>query len=124
MSEGSKKSFYQCHPNYSFENIKLAEDNTSQAARIKVDNILNAMYSGRDTTQDFYNYKKFNTYGSTYLGMVTFNMYESKNAMGYNVYAEYTIKTPQGFEYQVNCYMLVEPVGSGQDQTWKITKIT
>lgn len=112
------------HPNYSFENIKEIDENTSTAARIKVDNILNALYGGRDTTQDFYNYRKFNTYGAEYVGMVSFQMYEAKNAMGYNCYVVYNIKTQQGFTYQVNCYMLVEPVGSGQDQTWKITKIT
>jgi hypothetical protein len=56
--------------------------------------------------------------------MVSFQMYEAKNVMGYNCYVVYNIKTQQGFTYQVNCYMLVEPVGSGQDQTWKITKIT
>ena len=109
---------------YSFENIEAVDDETFTSAKIKVDNILNALYSGRDTSQDFYNFRTFNTYGASYVRMVSFAMYTSNNTMGYNVYCEYLIQTEQGFQYQVNAYMLVEPVGEGQSRTWKITAIT
>lgn len=109
---------------YSFENIAAVDDETFTSAKIKVDNILNALYSGRDTSQDFYNFRTFNTYGASYVRMVSFAMYSENNTMGYNVYCEYLIQTEQGFQYQVNAYMLVEPVGEGQSRTWKITAIT
>lgn len=114
----------ELNPNYAFTDIKEVDEETLAAAQIKVDNILNALYAGRDTSQDFYNYRTFNTFGATYGKLLEFHMYESTNRLGYNATAQYTVTTPQGFEYQVNCYLLVEPVGSGQSRTWKITKIT
>ncbi len=116
--------------NYSDEtrgiNIDIApvDENTLNSARIKVNNILDALYSGRDTSQDFFNYRQFNTYGATYINMVSFSMYEEPNAMGYNAFVQYVIETPQGFQYQINAYMMVEPVGEGQSRTWKITAMT
>ena len=110
--------------NYSFEGIKEVDEETLTAAKIKVDNILNALYAGRNTSQDFYNYRTFNTFGASYVKLLDFHMYESPNHLGYNATAQYTVSATQGFEYQVNCYLLVEPVGSGQSRTWKITKIT
>lgn len=109
---------------YVFKGLQEVDEDTLNSAKIKVDNILNALYSGRDTSQDFYNYRTFNTFGATYVKMLDFKMYEGKNAMGYNATVEYTVKTTQGFQYQINAYLLVEPVGSGQSRTWKITKIT
>lgn len=113
----------QINPAYSFEDIVPVEDNIKTAAKIRVNAILDDLYSGRDTSQSFYSYKTFNTYGATYGTMNNFYMYTEKNAAGFNVYCEYTIITQQGFTYQVNAYMMVEPVGKGQDQTWKITRI-
>ena len=104
--------------------IAPVDENTLNSARIKVNNILDALYSGRDTSQDFFNYRQFNTYGATYINMVSFSMYEEPNAMGYNAFVQYIIETPQGFQYQINAYMMVEPVGEGQSRTWKITAMT
>jgi len=108
---------------YSFKNLTPVEENVKTAAKIKVNAILDDLYSGRDTSQSFYSFKTFNTYGATYGNMELFEMYTEKNAMGFNTYCEYTIITEQGFKYTINTYMVVEPVGSGQDQTWKITRI-
>ena len=108
---------------YSFKGITPVDEDTKTAAKIKVNAILDDLYSGRDTSQSFYTFKTFNTYGATYVHMELFEMYTDKNAMGFNTYCEYTIITEQGFKYTINTYMVVEPVGSGQDQTWKITRI-
>ena len=108
---------------FSFEGIAPVEPDDLTAAKIRVNAILDDLYSGRDTSQSFFNYKTFNTYGASYGNMITFELYTDKNKVGFNAYCEYTIITEQGFTYQVNCYMVVEPVGSGQSRTWKITRI-
>lgn len=109
---------------YSFEGIGEADEQSNTAARIKVDKILGDLYSGRDTSQDFFNYRSFNTYGASYVRLISFQLYNGYNGMGYNCEVSYSIQMPQGIQYTVNAYMVVEPVGSGQEQTWKITAIT
>ena len=108
---------------YSFAGIKEDEVNY-QPAKTRVNAILADLYAGRDTSQSFFNYRTFNTMGASYIEMNEFHLYVSKNSMGYNAFCKYTIKTKQGFNYTLSCYLLVEPVGSGKDQTWKITAIT
>lgn len=109
---------------YSFESIEEADEQSNTAARIKVDKILGDLYSGRDTSQDFFNYRSFNTYGASYVRLVSFQLYNGYNGMGYNCEVSYSIQMPQGIQYTVHSYMIIEPVGSGQEQTWKITAIT
>ncbi|HOY91152.1 MAG TPA: hypothetical protein PK891_05500, partial [Bacteroidales bacterium] len=109
---------------YSFEGIEEADEQSNTAARIKVDKILGDLYSGRDTSQDFFNYRSFNTYGASYVRLVSFQLYNGYNGMGYNCEVSYSIQMPQGIQYTVHSYMIIEPVGSGQEQTWKITAIT
>lgn len=109
---------------YSFEGIEEADEQSNTAARIKVDKILGDLYSGRDTSQDFFNYRSFNTYGASYVRLVSFQLYNGYNGMGYNCEVNYSIQMPQGIQYTVHSYMIIEPVGSGQEQTWKITAIT
>lgn len=109
---------------YLFEGIEEADEQSNTAARIKVDKILGDLYSGRDTSQDFFNYRSFNTYGASYVRLVSFQLYNGYNGMGYNCEVSYSIQMPQGIQYTVHSYMIIEPVGSGQEQTWKITAIT
>ena len=109
---------------YSIEGIEEADEQSNTAARIKVDKILGDLYSGRDTSQDFFNYRSFNTYGASYVRLVSFQLYNGYNGMGYNCEVSYSIQMPQGIQYTVHSYMIIEPVGSGQEQTWKITAIT
>ena len=96
------------------------DQTTKDAAQIKVDKILGDLYSGRDTSQDFFNMQVFNTYGASYGGISKFEMYTETNYMGYNTYVEYNITLPQGFTFEMNVYMLVEKDGN----TWIITAIT
>lgn len=109
---------------YLFEGIAEADEQSNTAARIKVDKILGDLYSGRDTSQDFFNYRSFNTYGASYVRLVSFQLYDGYNGMGYNCEVSYSIQMPQGLQYTIQAYMTIEPVGSGQEQTWKITAIT
>lgn len=94
------------------DNLKFNEDakvdeKTLESAKVKVDNILGDLYLGRDTSQAFYNYLKFNSQKAVYLGIDEFKMFNEKNNLGYNATVKYTVKTKEGFNYQCKHYLLV-----------------
>lgn len=95
---------------FSDENSASEEDINS--ARIKVDKTLSDLYSGRDTSQDFLNYKKFNTYGATYKGLNDFALYNATNSVGCNAWVSYTITTKQGFNFEIRQYLSIEKSGN------------
>lgn len=105
---------------WAFDPEQIVDETSNSAARIKVDKILNDLYSGRDTSQDFFNYRQFNTFGASYNGITFFALYNTPNQMGYNAYVEYSITLPQGFTYQMHNYLVVEQSGS----SWIITDLT
>ena len=100
------------------EDTKLDEDTTNKM-RIKVDKTLGDLYSLRDTSQDFLNYRTFNTYNASYVGIDQFDAYSEPNSLGYNVYVRYTITTSQGFNYTLETYMDVQSSGN----SWVIMQI-
>lgn len=104
---------------YKFNKDAKVDEDTLKAAQIKVDKTLGDLYSKRDTSQDFLNFKTFNTYDATYISLDAFEMYSQDNAMGYNSKVTYTIQTTQGFTYTLDTYLKVEQSGN----TYVITKI-
>ena len=100
------------------EEAELDED-TVNKMQVKVDNTLRSLYEGTDTSQDFLNYRLFNSYDGNYLGITEFMAYSEPNSLGYNVFVTYTIVTSQGFNYTLETYMKVEQNGS----TWVVTDI-
>ena len=100
------------HNYYTFPEGTAVDEATLEKIRIKVDKTLSDLYSYRDTSQDFFNYREFNTYDATYVGINYIESYTSTNALGYNTYIEYSITTKQGFNYTLNTYMLVEESGN------------
>ena len=104
---------------YKFNKDAKVDEDTLKAAQIKVDKTLGDLYSKRDTSQDFLNFKTFNTYDATYISLDAFEMYSQDNAMGYNSKVTYTIQTTQGFTYTIDTYLKVEKSGN----TYVITKI-
>lgn len=94
------------------DNLKFNEDSkvdekTLESAKVKVDSVLGDLYLGRDTSQSFYNYLKFNSQKAVYLGIDDFKLYKDSNNLGYNALVKYTVKTKEGFNYQCSHYLLV-----------------
>lgn len=90
----------------------LKDEETIQKVTIKIDKTLQDLYEGRDTSQDFLNYYKFNTYDARYDGINSVKVYSTENALGFNTHVRYTITTSQGFQYTADTWMLVEPSGN------------
>ena len=93
------------------KNTALPEDQLN-AAKIKVNKTFQDLYSKRDTSQDFFNVKQFNTYDATYVGMEAFEAYSEPNEYGFNAKVIYTIQTPQGFKYTQTSYLQIEASGN------------
>lgn len=94
------------------EDVSEAEEDEVNSARIKVDKTLGDLYLGRDTSQDFLNYKKFNTYGATYNGLNNFKLYNGTNDLGFNAFVDYSITTKQGFVLDIRSYLIIEKSGN------------
>ena len=121
LVDADEATISKINPNYAWEfTSPECDEQTVQAAKIKVSKTLEDLYAGRDTSQDFFNYKPFNTYDAKFGSVNYFKMYQSPNAMGYNAYVEYTITLPQGFTYSMHMYLLVEESGN----SWIITDIS
>lgn len=95
-----------------FDNVEEASDDDNNSARIKVDKTLADLYLGRDTSQDFLNYKKFNTYSATYNGLNDFKLYNGTNPLGFNAFVDYSITTKQGFVLEIRSYVIIEKSGN------------
>lgn len=103
-----------------YGNIEEVEDeNTTNLIRTKVDNVLSDLYAGKDTSFDFKNFKKFNSFDAEYNGLNDIIVFKDTNALDVNTYVKYTIKTTQGFIFEVNAWMKVEENGS----TYVITNL-
>ena len=100
------------NPMFVFNDKKLADPATLENVQVKVDKILYDLYNKEDTRFDFVNDLKFNTYGAKYEGISSIKYYTESNKMGYNAYVSYTIKTTQGFLFQVNSYLYIEKNGN------------
>lgn len=95
-----------CHEDY------MVDEETLRQMQVSVDKILDDLYSGRDTSQEFFNYRKFNGFDSVYNGIVAMESYTEPNALGMNTHVTYSIKTSQGFIYTLETWLLVEKDGS------------
>ena len=107
-------SFDEIAYNSSFicdEETILGEETTRQI-QVKVDKTLSDLYEGRDTSQDFYNYRKFNGFSAEYAGITELKSYSQKNAFGMNTHVTYSIKTSQGFIYTLETWLDVEQDGN------------
>ena len=107
------------HGVFAFNPETAIDEESKSAARIKVDKTLSDLYNKRDTSQDFLNFRTFNTYDADYVSLDKFELYTADNQMGYNSKVTYTIKTQQGFYYSVETYLKVEKSGN----SWVITNI-
>ena len=90
----------------------LLDDKVTQKIRVKVDNILSDLYLGKDTSQEFYNYRKFNGYNAKYEGIEKIDCYSEKNYLGMNTHVTYKIITSQGFIYKLETWLNVEEDGN------------
>ena len=90
----------------------LLDDKITQKIRVKVDNILSDLYLGKDTSQEFYNYRKFNGYNAKYEGIEKIDCYSEKNYLGMNTHVTYKIITSQGFIYTLETWLNVEEDGN------------
>ena len=114
LEQPDVKTFDEIAYNSAFicdEETILSEETTRQI-QIKVDKTLSDMYEGRDTSQDFYNYRKFNGFNAEYAGITELKSYSQKNAFGMNTHVTYSIKTSQGFIYTLETWMDVEQDGN------------
>ena len=121
---GDGEGGIQTHDVFKFEKdgveIPLADEETTGSVKIKVEKTLQDLYDKRDTSQDFLNYYKFNTYEATFSVINELLYYTDTNAMGYNVKVSYDVITSQGFTITVESYMYVEKSGN----SWVIKKMT
>ena len=99
------------NPAFEFEGEPL-DENTTEKIRIKVDKTLLDLYEMRDVSQDFMNYRTFNSYDATYVQLDDIKVYAQPNYLGYNTFVKYTILTNQGFTYSIQTYMTVEESGN------------
>lgn len=106
-------------PYYEFKEETRLDSNETEKIRVKVDKTLQDLYEMRDVSQDFMNYRTFNTYNAKYVSLDKIDSYSEDDYLGYNTYIEYTILTSQGFTYQIKTYLKVEPSGN----SYVITKI-
>lgn len=90
----------------------ILDEETIRQIQVKVDKTLSDLYEGRDTSQDFYNYRKFNGFSAEYAGITELKSYSQKNAFGMNTHVTYSIKTSQGFIYTLETWMDVEQDGN------------
>lgn len=97
---------------FTCDETTIVDEETLRQMQVKVDKVLDDLYSGRDTSQDFYNYRKFNGFNSAYTGIVNMTSYNQTNALGMNTHVTYSIKTSQGFIYTLESWMLVEKDGN------------
>lgn len=104
-------------PVFTFDEDTILDEDTTNKMYTKVNNTLRALYDGTiDTSQDFQNFRQFNTYNASFVEINDFKAYSQPNALGYNVHVSYSIVTTQGFKYTLETYMLVEQNG----ETWVI----
>lgn len=94
-----------------YDNTQV-DSNTASRMQLKVTKILEDLYSKRDTSQDFFNYREFNTYDASFAGIEEFDAHTYPNPLGYNVRVVYNIITPQGFKYAIEAYFYVEQNGN------------
>lgn len=80
--------------------------------QIKVDKTLGDLYALRDTSQDFFNARQFETYGASYAGIEYIEVHGQTNALGYNALVRYKIITQQGFMCTIESYMLIVKDGN------------
>lgn len=106
-------------PFYQFNEEAKLDSNETEKIRVKIDKTLQDLYEMRDVSQDFMNYRTFNTYNAKYVSLDKIDSYSEDNYLGYNTYIEYTILTSQGFTYQIKTYLKVESSGN----SYIITKI-
>lgn len=114
LEQPDVKTFDEIAYNSAFicdEETILGEETTRQI-QVKVDKTLSDLYEGRDTSQDFYNYRKFNGFNAEYAGITELKSYSQKNAFGMNTHVTYSIKTSQGFIYTLETWMDVEQDGN------------
>lgn len=90
----------------------ILDEETTRQIQVKVDKTLSDLYEGRDTSQDFYNYRKFNGFSAEYAGITELKSYSQKNAFDMNTHVTYNIKTSQGFIYTLETWMAVEQDGN------------
>lgn len=106
LTDEEKKNPYY-HSAFTCNEETLLDEETTRQIQVKVNNVLNDLYEGRDTSQEFYNFKKFNTFNSRYDGISTIYCYSEDNSIGYNTKVTYSITTSQGFSYQLETWMKV-----------------
>lgn len=121
LNETDQTTFDEINTNslFAFDDNNILDEDTTAKMQVKVNNTLRGLYEGTDTSQDFLNFRTFNNYNSSFVGIDKFEAYSVPNQMGYNVYVEYTITTAQGFNYKLATYMKVEQNGG----TWVIKGI-
>lgn len=116
LNDISQTEFNEANPIEESELLKFngvpLDENTTEKIRIKVDKTLQDLYEMRDVSQDFMNYRTFNTYDATYVQLDDIVVYAEPNLLGFNTSVEYTILTNQGFIYKIQTYMKVEESGN------------
>lgn len=89
-------------------------DEASAELLTTLDNFLNTGYNAKKEVSDFYTDAYPLNFEGTYNGIITCNVYEEPNALGYNAYATYDVVLPNGL-YYTNCiYMEVAKNSSGR----------
>lgn len=117
--ETKHSSEVESSESYAFQGESEATD-VVEAARLKVDKILDDMYRGKDTSQDLRMSLGFNTdIKAVYMGINDFKFHTRPNALGANAFVTYTIRTSEGFTYQNKHYLVIRKNGS----TWTINGI-
>lgn len=111
LTDEEKKNPYY-HSAFTCNEETLLDEETTRQIQVKVNNVLNDLYEGRDTSQEFYNFKKFNTFNSRYDGISTIYCYSEDNSIGYNTKVTYSITTSQGFSYKLETWMKVVQDGN------------
>jgi hypothetical protein len=107
------------NPAFTFNGAKVDEA-TLNAVQIKVEKTLRDLYDKVDTSQDFIMPRGFSkNIDAKFQQIVTFEMYNSDNAIGCNAYVTYLIQTGDGFIYNNSAYLKIEQNGT----TYIITKM-
>lgn len=96
---------------FEFNKDAIADKETTDKVKIKVDKTLGDLYTKRDVSQDFFNSYKFNTFEGTYKGISSFVYYTEPNQYGFNSKVTYKIEY-NGFTYETDAYLIIEPDGN------------
>lgn len=86
----------------------------SKELETTLDNFLNTGYNAKKDVSDFYNDDFKLEFNGTYDGIVSCNVYDEPNALGYNAFATYDVTLPSGITYTNCIYMEVEKNSSGK----------